>query len=69
MCVLSKREIKNPNITLTPSPPPTPRLSQTLKFARREDAFRRREETLRKQDLELQESLIKFNKFLQENER
>ena len=50
-------------------PPPTPRLSQTLKFARREDAFRRREETLRKQDLELQESLIKFNKFLQENER
>lgn len=32
---------------------------------RREDAFRRREDALRKKDLELQESLIKFNKFLQ----
>jgi len=41
---------------------------QKEEFARREDAFRRREETLRKKDLELQESLIKFNKFLQENE-
>lgn len=34
---------------------------------RREEAFRRREEALRKKDLELQESLIKFNKFLQAN--
>lgn len=33
-----------------------------------QDAFHRREEGLRKKDLELQESLIKFNKFLQENE-
>ena len=41
---------------------------QKEEFARREDAFRRREEGLRKKDLELQESLIKFNKFLQENE-
>ena len=37
-------------------------------FARREDAFHRREEALRKRDLKLQESLIQFNKFLQENE-
>lgn len=37
-------------------------------FGRREDAFRRREEALRKKDLELQESLIKFNKFLQARE-
>lgn len=42
--------------------------SQKEEFARREDAFRRREEGLRRKDLELQESLIKFNKFLQENE-
>lgn len=37
-------------------------------FLRRDDAFRRREDALRRKDLELQESLIKFNKFLQENE-
>lgn len=42
--------------------------SQNEEFSRREDAFRRREEALRRKDLELQESLIKFNKFLQENE-
>jgi len=42
--------------------------AQKEEFSRREDAFRRREEALRKKDLELQESLIKFNKFLQENE-
>ncbi|KAH9111551.1 hypothetical protein LEN26_011056 [Aphanomyces euteiches] len=42
--------------------------AQKEEFSRREDAFRRREEGLRKKDLELQESLIKFNKFLQENE-
>jgi myosin heavy subunit len=42
--------------------------SQEEEFGRREDAFRRREEGLRRKDLELQESLIKFNKFLQENE-
>jgi len=42
--------------------------AQKEEFARRENAFRCREEDLRKRDLELQESLIKFNKFLQENE-
>lgn len=42
--------------------------AQKEEFARREEAFRRREEGLRNKDLELQESLIKFNKFLQENE-
>jgi hypothetical protein len=42
--------------------------AQKEEFARREEAFRRREEGLRQKDLELQESLIKFNKFLQENE-
>lgn len=42
--------------------------AQKEEFARREDAFRRREDGLRRKDLELQESLIKFNKFLQENE-
>lgn len=41
---------------------------QKEEFSRREDAFRRREDALRRKDLELQESLIKFNKFLQENE-
>lgn len=42
--------------------------SQKDDFARKEDAFHRREEALRKRDLKLQESLIQFNKFLQENE-
>eukprot|EP00957_Ditylum_brightwellii_P077246 5870114-Ditylum_brightwellii.AAC.1 len=42
--------------------------AQKEDFARKGDAFRRREEALRKKDLRLQESLIKFNKFLQENE-
>lgn len=42
--------------------------SQKEEYARREDAFRRREESLRRKDLELQESLIKFHKFLQETE-
>ena len=37
--------------------------SQKEEFSRREDAFRRREDGLRRKDLELQESLIKFNKF------
>jgi hypothetical protein len=34
----------------------------------REELFKRREEQLRKQDLELQQQLIRFNKFLQEND-
>ena len=42
--------------------------AQKEEFARREEAFRRREEGLRQKDLELQDSLIRFNKFLQENE-
>eukprot|EP00744_Colponema_vietnamica_P002739 GILI01004263.1.p1 GENE.GILI01004263.1~~GILI01004263.1.p1 ORF type:complete len:390 (-),score=71.17 GILI01004263.1:849-2018(-) len=41
---------------------------QKEEFARREENFRRKEEQLRKRDLELQEQLIKFNKFLQDNE-
>jgi Domain of unknown function (DUF4200) len=42
--------------------------AQKDEFSRREDALKRREDALRRKDLELQESLIKFNKFLQENE-
>jgi hypothetical protein len=42
--------------------------SQKEEFTRRENAFHRREDGLRRKDLELQESLIKFNQFLQENE-
>lgn len=37
-------------------------------FASKEEHFRRREESLRNKDLELQESLLLFNKFLKENE-
>ena len=33
-----------------------------------EEAFRKREEVLKRKDLELQESLIRFSKFLQEND-
>lgn len=42
--------------------------AQKEEYLRHEDAFRRREEALRRKDIELQDSLIKFNKFLQENE-
>jgi len=42
--------------------------AQKEEFARREELFKRREEQLRKKDVELQESLIRFNKFLQEND-
>eukprot|EP00884_Botryococcus_braunii_P015623 jgi/Botrbrau1/2744/Bobra.0164s0024.1 len=41
---------------------------QKQEFARKEDLFKRREESLRHKDVELQESLIKFSKFLQEND-
>lgn len=37
-------------------------------YVRHEEAFHRREANLRKKDVDLQDSLIKFNKFLQENE-
>ena len=43
-------------------------MNQKEDFARREEAVRRREDALRRKDVELQESLIRFNKFLQENE-
>ena len=43
-------------------------LASRAEFQRREATFKRREEMLKKKDLELQESLIKFNKFLQEND-
>ena len=39
--------------------------AQKEEFAMKEDAFRRREEALRRKDLDLQESLLKFNRFLQ----
>ena len=35
---------------------------------RKEDAYKKRETELRDKDLKIQESLIKFSKFLQENE-
>ena len=38
-------------------------------YSRKEELFKRREENLRKKDLELQESLVLFNKFLKENEQ
>lgn len=40
--------------------------AQKEEYARKEEAFKRREDTLRKKDLELQESLIQFNKFLKD---
>lgn len=33
-----------------------------------EEIFKRREESLRRKDIELQDSLIKFSRFLQEND-
>ena len=42
--------------------------AQKEEFQRREATFKRREEMLKQKDLALQESLIKFNKFLQEND-
>lgn len=42
--------------------------AQKQEFHLREEGFKRREETLKKKDLDLQESLIRFSKFLQEND-
>jgi len=42
--------------------------AQKEEYARKEELFKRREENLRKKDLELQEALVLFNKFLKENE-
>lgn len=42
---------------------------QKEEYNRKEELFKRREENLRKKDLELQEALVLFNKFLKENEQ
>lgn len=42
--------------------------AQKDEYQRKEELFKRREENLRKKDLELQEALVLFNKFLKENE-
>jgi len=42
--------------------------TQKEEFARKEEMFKRREDGLRLKDLQLQEALIRFNKFLQEND-
>ena len=42
--------------------------TQKVEFNRKEEVLKRREEGLKKKDLELQESLIRFSKFLQEND-
>jgi hypothetical protein len=42
--------------------------TQKAEFNRKEEGFKRREEALKLKDLELQESLIRFSKFLQEND-
>lgn len=41
---------------------------QKQEFFKKEEVFKRREEGLKKKDLDLQESLIRFSKFLQEND-
>ena len=41
---------------------------QKAGFDRKEEIFKRQEDGLKKKDLDLQESLIKFSKFLQEND-
>lgn len=38
---------------------------QKASFNRKEEVFKRQESSLKKKDLDLQESLIKFSKFLQ----
>ncbi len=46
-----------------------PQLVHDIRVAKcQEEVFKRREEGLKKKDLELQESLIRFSKFLQEND-
>ena len=42
--------------------------SQKSEYQQKESQFKRREENLRKKDLELQEALVLFNRFLKENE-
>lgn len=55
------------------APPPDARSTLTVTTPRtpppvQEELFRRREEGLKKKDLDLQENLIKFSKFLQDND-
>jgi hypothetical protein len=42
--------------------------SQKARFAKEEEQFRKKEDQLRAKDLQLQHQLIRFNKFLQDNE-
>ncbi|KAF4706176.1 Coiled-coil domain containing 42, partial [Perkinsus olseni] len=42
--------------------------AQKEKYANEEQAFRKKEEQIRSRDMQLQHQLIKFNKFLQDNE-
>lgn len=42
--------------------------AQKQDFNKKEQVFKKREEALKLKDLELQESLIRFSKFLQEND-
>ncbi|CAK9071276.1 unnamed protein product [Durusdinium trenchii] len=42
--------------------------NQKARFAKEEEQFRKKEEQLRVKDLQLQNQLVKFNKFLQDNE-
>mmetsp|Transcript_12310 Transcript_12310/g.29883 ORF Transcript_12310/g.29883 Transcript_12310/m.29883 type:complete len:336 (-) Transcript_12310:551-1558(-) len=42
--------------------------AQKTRFAQEEEAFQKKEVQLRAKDLQLQQQLIKFNKFLQDNE-
>jgi DNA repair exonuclease SbcCD ATPase subunit len=42
--------------------------NQKVRFNKDEEQFRKKEEALRQKDLQLQAQLIKFNKFLQDNE-
>lgn len=42
--------------------------NQKARFAKEEEQFRKKEEQLRVKDLHLQNQLVKFNKFLQDNE-
>jgi hypothetical protein len=48
------------------APPPLP--GRTRARVPQEETFRQREEALKRRDLDLQESLIRFSKFLQEND-
>ena len=42
--------------------------ARKAEYKLKEQGFKRREEALKRKDLELQESLVRFSKFLQEND-